>query len=237
MKEINWSDFEWTQKSYKLLKGIEEFPENKKIIVLLRHSHRYESGDLMNHENDLLTPIGHQYANLFGKHFPKRKPIRIYHSKVKRCKETADGIKSGMKETNKLVEMKGDLDVLYDIKVQPDVFYREANKYPLDQLVYRWAAGLYSEEIIISFQKYVREAAKAIWSFNEKPMSSGVEIHISHDFILACLRFGWFGFDSNGCLPDYLTGFAFTIMDAETIQLFDFDQFKTVETPHWWNHL
>ena len=34
-KEINWNMETWTRRAFKLLEGIKQFPEDKKIIMLI----------------------------------------------------------------------------------------------------------------------------------------------------------------------------------------------------------
>ena len=237
-KEINWDRDEWTQRAYKLLEGLYEFPDDKKIIVIKRHSHRYDSEDIRNHMHDNLTPIGHKYAKKFGEGLPGDRPIRLYHSKIKRCKETAENILDGFNQQHHHNEVKaeiqGSLEVLYDLEISEDDFYREATKYPLDRLLYRWAAGLYPPEMIPPIHEYAQRAADIIWSkFDEGP-SKSLDIHVTHDLISLCLRLGWFGLPKDEW-PTYLSGFAFTFNDDQ-ISLYDYDHFKTVEIPFWWQN-
>ncbi|TFF97351.1 MAG: histidine phosphatase family protein [Promethearchaeota archaeon] len=232
-EEIDWGREGWTKRAYKLLEGIHQFPKDKKIILIMRHSHRYDSEDIRNHMNDYLTPIGHKYANGFGKNLPKDRTIRIYHSVIERCRETATNIVEGFNynDTAK-VEIKGSLDVLYDLEISEDNFYREATKYSLDRLLYRWAAGLYPPEMIPPIHEYAIKAANTIWTKLKEGNKKSIDIHVTHDLILLCLRLGWFGLPKDKW-PSFLSGFAFTFNEDE-ILLYDYDHFKSIEIPYWW---
>jgi len=233
IKNKIWQSSEWTQRAYQLLQGLNEFPEHKKIIMVIRHSHRYDSNDIREHEKDILTPLGHKMAREFGEHLPKERPIRIFHSQVQRCRETAENIYNGYNHHGKNSEMMGELSVLYDIKISPEDFYREATKYPLDRLLYRWSAGLYPDEMVIPFSEYAQNSAYVIWNKFQEDPKDGIDIHVSHDFILMCLRLGWFGLFTGKKLPSFLSGFAFTF-DDEGILLYDYDHFEKIEIPFWW---
>lgn len=228
-----WTSSEWTHRAYQLLKGLDQFPKEKKIIVVMRHSHRYNSNNLMEHEKDKLTPLGHEIAEEFGEQLPNERLFRLFYSKVERCKETAEDIITGLNQNNVYSENSGVLDVLYDIEISREDFYREATKYPLNQLLYRWSAGLFPETMVLPFEKYAKRAAQVIWNkFYESP-KNGIDIHISHDFIVMSLRLGWFGLNTGENTPSFLSGFAFTFLDNK-ILLYDFDHFESVEIPFWW---
>jgi hypothetical protein len=235
IKNQIWKTSEWTERAYQLLKGLDEFPKDKKIIMVIRHSHRYDSNNLWEHEKDKLTPLGHEIAREFGEHLPKDRQIRIFHSKVDRCRETAENIHKGLIFNKVSSNIMGNLKVLFDIEISRKDFYREAKKYPLNQLLYRWSAGLYPETMVIPFKNYAIEAANIIWNkVNETPQK-GIDIHVSHDFILMCLRLGWFGLNTGKDYPTFLSGFAFTFQDEE-ILLYDYDHFKSIEIPFWWKN-
>jgi broad specificity phosphatase PhoE len=228
----DWTYKEWTQKAYQLLNGISKFPKEGKIILLIRHSQRYHSGNIRTDSKDLLTPLGHKYAKLFGRYLPQNRPIRLFHSKIERCKQTAENIINGFNHHAESAELIGSLDVLYDINITPENFYREATKYSWDRLLYRWAAGLYPPEIIPPLQEYAKKSADIIWNQLENAPPKTLDIHITHDLILLILRLGWFGLPLEAW-PWYLTGFAFTFEDDE-ISLYDFNQLKSIEIPYWW---
>jgi len=233
IKNKIWQSSEWTQRAYQLLEGLEQFPKDKKITMVIRHSHRYDSNNIREHAKDNLTPLGHKVAKEFGQHLPFERPIRLFHSQIQRCQETAENIYNGYNHNGTSSDLVGPLSVLYDIRISPDDFYREATKYPLDRLLYRWSAGLYPEDMVIPFNEYARNAANVIWNMSHEPPKNGIDIHVTHDFILMCLRLGWFGLYTGEHLPTFLSGFAFTFMENE-ILIFDYDHFETIEIPFWW---
>ncbi|TXT67544.1 MAG: hypothetical protein BAJALOKI1v1_70035 [Promethearchaeota archaeon] len=231
-----WESSEWTKRSYQLLKGIKQFPQDSKLIMVIRHSHRYDSNSIRDHPKDLLTPVGHQYAKLFGESLPKDRPIRVYHSIIERCKQTADNIINGYIHSPLSAELMGTLDVLYDIGITQEDFYREAAKYPLDKLVYRWVAGLYPQEMIPPLQEYAMKAARRIWNVLESAPERCIDIHVTHDLILSVLRLGWFGLPFQEW-PSYLSGILFSLQKKEKkILLYDFNYLISLEQPFWFQN-
>ncbi|MFX1312627.1 MAG: histidine phosphatase family protein, partial [Promethearchaeota archaeon] len=90
-----WSKAAWTEQARNLIKSLKEPSFNSKNILILRHSQRYEPklADLNWYME--LTSQGRKMARLFGMKLPKRRTIRLFHSPVKRCKETAQEIHEG----------------------------------------------------------------------------------------------------------------------------------------------
>ena len=66
----NWKEHPWTKQASNIIEGLDNFPAHSKIIIILRHSQRYEP-KLIN-ENDLkganmeLTPLGEEVAKKFA---------------------------------------------------------------------------------------------------------------------------------------------------------------------------
>ena len=65
-----WEENTWTKHASNIIDGLGKFPTQSNIIIILRHSQRYEP-KLVN-ENDLkeanmeLTPLGREVAENFG---------------------------------------------------------------------------------------------------------------------------------------------------------------------------
>ena len=91
-----WEENTWTNQARNVIEGLNKFPSRSKIIILMRHSQRYEP-KLVN-LNDLkvanmeLTPLGQEIAEKFGERLPIERIIRLFHSLSNRCKETAEKI-------------------------------------------------------------------------------------------------------------------------------------------------
>ncbi|MFW9780773.1 MAG: histidine phosphatase family protein [Candidatus Heimdallarchaeota archaeon] len=231
-----WHHDNWTQETKKLLLGLEQFPSDSKVILILRHSHREHSDDPWRVSKLKLTPLGHEIAKKFGENLPLERNIRLFYSFLDRCKETAESILKGFKNKKGIGMLMNTLDVLVDIGMEPDLFFNEITKYPLTKFFYRWIAGLYSSDIIMSFNKFCQQAAYTIWKEIEQAPDKGIDIHVSHDLIILCYKFGWFGLPPNDYWPSFLGGFAFSIIE-DNILLYDNNGLNSFEIPYWWKNL
>jgi len=223
----------WIAKYNNFIKNLREFPANSKIIMVLRHSHREKTNDWSKFADIKLTELGHETAINFGKQLPNDRPIRIYHSFIERCKETAEDILKGFKSISGNGELIGPLNELFDIGVKSKAFLKEFVKYQNEKFIFRWAAGLFSPKLIAPLQEYSQKAANVIWKGLELAPNRCIDIHVTHDLMLLSLRFGWFGLPPTEEWVDFLSGFAFTIRGSK-IRLLDIENFKIIETPYWW---
>ncbi|MFX1279392.1 MAG: histidine phosphatase family protein [Promethearchaeota archaeon] len=229
-----WNQSDWTEEARSLLKGLDKFPEDSKIIFIIRHSHR-KSIEQVNEKTSgiRLTKIGHEIAKIFASNLPLDRTIRLFYSPVQRCKETAIDIFEGFKYVSGQTSINGPINELYDFGIEANFFFEEINKYPT-QFLYRWAAGLYPSEKVTPFKDYCQNALRIILAKNIKSSKKSIDIYVSHDLIILAYRLGWFGLSPEGKRPSFLGGFAFAITKGN-ILLLDVDKLLTVEIPYWWN--
>ncbi|GAH10567.1 unnamed protein product, partial [marine sediment metagenome] len=77
-----WKEHPWTKQASNIVEGMDKFPTNSKVNIILRHSQRYEPR--LVDEKDLkganmeLTPLGQEVAKIFGVYFcSKQDFVRI----------------------------------------------------------------------------------------------------------------------------------------------------------------
>ena len=75
-----WREADWTFQARNIVQGLKQFPQNAKIVLFLRHSHRKESNNAKELDRLGLTEIGCEIAKIFGKSLPKERPLRLFHS-------------------------------------------------------------------------------------------------------------------------------------------------------------
>lgn len=228
-----WKSGDWTTQARNIVKAVTEFPEDSKLILLLRHSHRNDPKETENMHELKLTPQGHQIANIFGQKLPISRTIRLYHSVVHRCQETAEDILTGFKAVGGKGILKGAIAPLFHAGTAPKFFLNVFKKESPLEFLYRWAVGFYSPDKITPFQMYCQNAADVIWKGINDAKENGLDIHITHDIFLIALRFGWFGLPPDSEWIPFLGGFVFTLKRNE-IKLFDKDRFRFIPNPFWW---
>lgn len=231
-----WINAKWTLRAREILNSIEKFPVNSKIILILRHSHRNEPkvDEVMSKLR--LTEIGHAVAKRFGEALPINRSVRLFHSVVWRCQETAEDILEGFRKKSGKGEINGILKPLFFAGTPPNFFVNTLKEITPIAFIYHWAAGHFAPERIMPFTQYCKTAAKIIWNELNSAPEKSIDIHITHDIFLTALRFGWFGLPPKKEWVPFLGGFAFNIHDNK-ITLFDNNQFIEKYIPYWWKDL
>jgi len=230
-----WENADWTVQARNIAEAVDKFPEGSKIILVLRHSHRNNPTKFEKMHEVKLTPQGHQVANLFGQKLPPSRPIRLYHSVVERCQETAEEIIAGFESVGGNGAIKGVLTPLFQAGTAPGLFLDIFKKVSPLEFMHRWAVGFYSPEVIAPFQTYCQNAASMIWKQISGAQERGIDIHITHDIFLIALRYGWFGLPPDRDWVPFLGGVTFTLTENE-IELYNKDRFLFIPYPYWWKN-
>ena len=228
-----WDKENWTRQARHLIVHLPKFPKTSQIIIILRHSYRDDSDDMWKLARMKLTDVGHAVARKFGSLLPIERDIQLNYSSIERCKETAEDILIGFRNSGGTGELKHSLKELFDVGMNAELFFDQILKYQYEEFIYRWAGGLYSKEVITPFEIFCRDAADVIWKQAQESPDTSLFINVSHDLITLSFRLGWFGLSPSDYWPSFLGGFAFGISDEE-ILLLDYDGFKTIEVPFWW---
>ena len=228
-----WEELDWTIHTRKLIEGLVKFPENAKIILLLRHSEKNEVKSVWEPQELLLTPNGHQIAKRFGEKLPVERPIRIFTSHAPRCQETAEDIIEGFKIIGGKAELKGTLDPLYNIGLDRNFFIKQIEDGDLIKYVQNWITDAFPHDKAQSLSSYSINSAKIIWNLIREAPRNCIDLHITHEIPIMGLRFGWFNLLPDEIWVNFLGGLAFSFQNGQ-ILLFDIDKFITVEVPQWW---
>ena len=228
-----WENRNYTTQARQMLSAIHNFPKDSKIIFVVRHSH--VKPKKLKDLDYKLTSIGREIARIFGEKLPTDRPIRLFHSSVHRCQETAEKILAGFKNVGGKCELIGEFNPLFDIGVTPEFMLKEITHYKPFNFFYRWMAGLYPPDKITPLQEYTQNAANLIWNKLDSALENGIDIHISHDLHVLALRFGWFGIPLNNKWISYIGGIAL-VFKEHNISVFNIDIDKSVsmDYPYWW---
>ena len=241
-KKINnktWEEYPWTKQAGTIIEGLDKFPAHSKIIIILRHSQRYEP-KLIN-ENDLkganmeLTSLGEEVAKKFGENLPIDRAVRLFHSPRNRCKVTAEKIYQGFTEVNGKGTLIGENNSLYGIGINSQSYLYEFNTIRNYQVILRYLAGVYSPDLWPPAQPFYQKSGEEIWSQVYNISEGGINIFVTHDFHIMIFRFGWFGLPPDERWVNYLGGFAFSIMD-DHILLLDHGELIKLGIPYWWKN-
>ena len=221
---------DWAQEANQRLRLLNSFPPRHGAIVLLRHSHRLHSSTSEVTVDVPLTNEGRQAALEFGSKLPANQTYRLFHSRVNRCKETAELITKGLATRGIRATNHGSLFVITTIATHhPQVsrLYRRDRH----QSIYKWAAGHYTQAVIEPFTSYVQRAANIIWS-QHLASPATIDLYITHDFHLMALQFGWSGLIFPEEWVSYLGGFILRL-EADLMHFYKTNHVQ-VPYPEWW---
>jgi len=218
-----------------LLKQMTKFPNDSKIVLMLRHSEREPLSSLKKNSDLQLTKEGHLAARIFGENLPINRQVRIFYSNRDRCRDTALDIMNGFKNKGGQLINGGTLEPLYALKILKEQFFKnELQSLSLVEILNHWINEQYDSSDIEPVITYSKRAATEIWSkLDQLPLEGGIDIHVSHEILLMALRSGWFSLSPDNKWTEFLGGFAFTF-NKDHILLLDFDEFLKIPYPPWW---
>lgn len=151
------------------------------FAIVMRHSEKaLNSTDKP--INVLLTESGKKRASDFAAAIEPKKPIRLFHSFIKRCEQTADSIIEGYrgKVVQKKVEEVLSGHYLFDAKKVVE----ESEKFDNYDFILNWYNGNFSEKHLMNFieaRRMMIETIKANYNPNF------LDIYITHDWNVVLL--------------------------------------------------
>ncbi len=136
----------------------------------------------------LLTENGRREACSLGKNLSFLSPVRLYHSPVPRCRETAEEIHTGISATGNESEVAGEIFNLGGPYIQGDWLQvvKEVDRYGQGSFVRKWFNGEISTELIMPLEEAALLQLKTITENLEENAHSS--IYVSHDWNIMILR-------------------------------------------------
>ena len=168
-------------------KVIDKIDLSRPTVIFARHAERYDIESLNNHHEVLLTEKGISDSYDFGKHISGRSDdMRIYHSTVARCRQTAESIINGITDNGGKSEYKGEFlwllgDYMFD-KVFIDKFI---NTYNVNTFLRTWFDGKFPHDIVSPIDRISNDFLICIKSQLEN--FEGLTIDISHDWNISIM--------------------------------------------------
>ena len=193
-----------------LSEKILDYSRNNIISVVLRHSIREEISDKASIRGALLTNEGKKLAYEFGTLLPKDRFIRIFHSPISRCKETAESIYEGILNNDGSCSIIGEQNFLAGAYVyEREAFINILFGLSGSEFINEWFKGRINRNILEPPTMARYGILKYLFQSNQKNINE-IDIHISHDLNLILLKsflldvlskdFRW---------PDYMEGVIF----------------------------
>jgi len=175
------------------------------FAIVLRHSIREEIKDATQSQHQLLTEEGKKLAVDFGSKLPTNKKIRLFHSHVKRCEETAVCIKQGFKGDVSEIIVHNLLTGFY--LLNPESILRDVNKIGSLKFISNWFSDFYQDNQLMTALKARKQMTDYIIQNYDKDC---LDIYVTHDWNIVLLLSHCYNVIENNYLwPNYMHGVSF----------------------------
>jgi hypothetical protein len=205
-----------------MLETIAELSRTHPVAVLLRHSTRHEILDARSALEARLTTEGKALARDFGALLPVDRTVRIFHSPVERCRETAAAIEEGFREKGgrvSLVKRSGALGGPYI--VDPGALLDMLATMDPRAFMEAWAEGRVDETVIRPLRASAVEALRGILSALGEGGAIALDFHVTHDInVLIALSLAQDHASVSTVWPDYLEGLIVHPEDGGIVLIF-----------------
>ncbi len=173
-----------------LLQTIHSLPPGVPAAAFLRHAERHQIVDIADPTKAEITADGAAAAEAFGARIKGFAWVRIFHSPVKRCQQTADAIARGVRSQGGSVEIAGPENAL---GIDYILDFKEAGRLTLkhgDHFVRLWFSGQIAPSVIEAAEKIAALKVAHLTQRLQEPSPRGrrLDLHVSHDWNILVLR-------------------------------------------------
>jgi hypothetical protein len=176
---------------HELLTAIASLSADAPAAAIMRHAARYEIADSAHPTLAEITPEGAAAAEEMGRRLSGFERVRLFHSPVKRCRQTADCLARGIRDVGIMVvdhvgsEKTLGVDYILDL--------REAGRLSDllgEHFVRLWMKKQISEAVVRAAKPIVEEKLAYLTSKLAEPSLNGrrLDLHVTHDWNILILR-------------------------------------------------
>ncbi len=197
---------------------IYEYSRSNIISVLLRHSIRENIINRDSLRNAQLTPEGEKLAYEFGKLLPKDRLIRIFHSPISRCKDTAELIYQGIRDSHGSGLMIGERDFLGGTYIlKGHLIFDLFTDHGVSGFVEKWFRGGFDKTILHPPKRARNDMINSLIQCNQNN-SKEIDLHVSHDLNIILFKAVLFDvFSEDFKWPEFMEGVIFKKKDKDLI--------------------
>jgi len=204
-----------TMYGHELLKTLETLPVDGSSAAILRHAARFPIVDPTRPTLAEITPEGAVAAEDWGRRITGFDRVRLFHSPVKRCRQTAECIARGAQKTGLQIEHLGaeaalGVDYILDLAKAGQLTAQHD-----EHFVRLWMAGQIASEVIWPTTRIATAKLDYLARKLQEPSASGrrLDLHVTHDWNILTLRELMLGVrhEEAGWL-DFLDGLAFSLI-------------------------
>jgi len=173
-----------------LLETIGTLAPDGATAAILRHAARFPIADPAHPTLAEITPDGAAAAEAMGRRITGFDRVRLFHSPVKRCRQTAECIARGALAAGVEIEYLGPEDALgVDYLLNLPEAGRLTTLYG-DHFVRLWLSGQIPENVVLAPKLVAGEKLKYLAGRLTEPSNRGrrLDLHVSHDWNILILR-------------------------------------------------
>jgi broad specificity phosphatase PhoE len=199
-----------------------------RFALFIRHAEREHIAEAARALEALLTEKGKDDAVTLGRSIAPFGGVRLYHSPVERCRQTAEKIAEGVTGAGSGGNVEGHLMELggpYLTGNWTDIV-AEIGKHGFDGFVRAWFDGLLPASLITPLDVAAKAQLRVLRGQLEGDGPSTV--NVSHDWNVMCLREFYFGIrHEEAGTPAYLDGIA-AMLQGDSLRLLCGDEERIV---------
>ncbi len=161
-----------------------------RAAAVLRHAARHPIVDPRAPLAAELTEAGHRDAEAFGASLQGFDRVRLFHSPVKRCQQTAEGVAAGAVRAGLQVELVGARPELGVAYILDQVETGRLSGLHGEHFVRLWFTGQVADNLILPPAGIARHKLSFLREKLAEPVASGrrLDLHNSHDWNVIILR-------------------------------------------------
>jgi broad specificity phosphatase PhoE len=224
----------WGKPAIQLLANCNKLTQGVPAQMVLRHSERISIEKQSEISSACLTETGKEAARAFGIGLPKNRIIRVFHSPVTRCRDTAayirEGAKSSGRDVKEIIELAAlDVGPSTDSNFWSDIIRDWPHSFNY------WLCGRYNPADAEPSLDYSKRIAGELEHTSSGVASNTLDLYVTHDMALISMLFHWFGVLPGSDLIGFLNGFLMQMI-GNKISLFVGDSSSVLDYPYWWDH-
>jgi hypothetical protein len=175
---------------HELLTAIASLSADAPAAVIMRHAARYQIANSAQPTLAEITPEGAAAAEEMGRRLSGFERVRLFHSPVKRCQQTADCLARGIQEVGIMVDHVGPeiaLGVDYILDLTEAGRLSDLHG---EHFVRLWMKKQISEAVVRAAKPIVEEKLAYLTTKLAEPSSGGrrLDLHVTHDWNILILR-------------------------------------------------
>lgn len=186
--------------------------------LVVRHAERHPVLDLRTHEDVLLTDNGHAQALAAGKLLAGlARHVRLHHSPVERCAQTARGLVAGAREAGAHAEVVGPLPLLASPFIRDAARAWELVGKMGPRFIREWFDGRLPPDVFEPRTSAAHTQVDVVRGVLEETESDVLNICVSHDWNIALVREEVLGVRPEQRWPGFLDGIGVAIDEDQVI--------------------